>query len=129
MLSSVSKMFTAVIIAKLVERKQLSFDDTLGSLLPDYPSAEARERVTVRHLLTMSSGILDLFRVPEFWPHVATVKSSMEFWRHFATSPLQLSPGTRWSYSNSNFLLLGAIIERQTGRPFVSVVEAELFRP
>ena len=53
MLSSVSKMFTAVTIAKLVERKQLSFDSTLGSLLPEYPSAEARDQVTVRRLLTM----------------------------------------------------------------------------
>jgi D-alanyl-D-alanine carboxypeptidase len=129
MLSSVSKMFTGVTIAKLVERKQLSFDATLGSLLPEYPSAEARDRVTVRHLLTMSSGIPDLFRVPEFWAQVATVKSPVELWKYFATSPLQFRPGTRWSYSNSNFLLLGAIIERQTGRAFPSVVEAEIFRP
>jgi CubicO group peptidase (beta-lactamase class C family) len=129
MLSSVSKMFTAVTIAKLVERKQLSFDSTLGSLLPEYPSAEARDQVTVRHLLTMSSGIPDLFRVPEFWAQVATMKSAVDFWRFFATSPLQFQPGTQWSYSNSNFLLLGTIIERQTGRPFISVVEAELFRP
>jgi CubicO group peptidase (beta-lactamase class C family) len=129
MLSSVSKMFTAVTIAKLVERKQLSFDRTLGSLLPEYPSAEAREQVTVRHLLTMSSGIPDLFRVPEFWAQVATLKSPTDFWKFFAMSPLQFRPGTQWSYSNSNFLLLGAIIERQTGRAFTSVVEAELFRP
>jgi CubicO group peptidase (beta-lactamase class C family) len=61
MLSSVSKMFTAVTIAKLVERNQLSFDSTLGSILPEYP-AEARDQATVRHLLTMSSGIPDLFR-------------------------------------------------------------------
>ncbi len=129
MLSSVSKMFTAVIIARLVERKQLSFDSTLGSLLPEYPSAEARDQVTVRHLLTMSSGIPDLFRVPEFFAQVATIRSPMDFWKYFATSPLQFRPGTRWSYSNSNFLLLGAIIERQTGGRFISVVEAELFRP
>lgn len=75
MLSSVSKMFTAVTVAKLVEQNQLSFDSTLGSLLPEYPSAEARDQVTVRHLLTMSSGIPDLFRVPEFWAEVATMKS------------------------------------------------------
>jgi CubicO group peptidase (beta-lactamase class C family) len=129
MLSSVSKMFTAVTIARLVERKQLSFDSTLGSLLPEYPSAEARDQVTVRDLLTMSSGIPDLFRVPEFWAEVATVKSPMDFWKYFATSPLQFRPGTQWSYSNSNFLLLGAIIERMTGGQFISVVEAELFRP
>jgi D-alanyl-D-alanine carboxypeptidase len=129
MLSSVSKMFTAVTIAKLAERKQLSFDSTLGSLLPEYPSAEARDQVTVGHLLTMSSGIPDLFRVPEFWAQIATIKSPVDLWKYFATSPLQFRPGTQWSYSNSNFLLLGAIIERQTGRPFTSVIEAEIFRP
>jgi CubicO group peptidase (beta-lactamase class C family) len=72
-------MFTAVTIAKLVQRKQLSFDSTLGSLLPDYPSAEAREQVTVRHLLTMSSGIPDLFRVPEFWAGIAGINTSRDF--------------------------------------------------
>jgi CubicO group peptidase (beta-lactamase class C family) len=57
MLSSVGKVFTAVMIAKLIEQKQLSFDTTLGALVPDYPLADARDHVTVGHLLTMSSGI------------------------------------------------------------------------
>jgi CubicO group peptidase (beta-lactamase class C family) len=70
MLSSVSKMFTAIAIAKLVERKQVAFDSTLASLLPEYLSAEARDQVTVHHLLTMSSGILDLFSVPKFWADI-----------------------------------------------------------
>ena len=129
MLSSVSKMFTAVAIAKLVEQKRLAFDSTLGSLLPEYPSAAGREQVTVRHLLTMSSGIPDLFQVPDFLSNVASLRSSTDFWKYFATSPLQFSPGTRWAYSNSNFLLLGAIIERLTGRAFTSVVDAEVFQP
>jgi CubicO group peptidase (beta-lactamase class C family) len=128
-LSSVSKMFTAVTIAKLVDRKQLSFDSTLGSLLPTYPSAEARDQVTMHHLLTMSTGIPDLFRVPEFWAEIAAIKKPPEFWKYFARSPLQFRPGTQWDYSNSNFLLLGAIIEQQTGRAFTSVVEEEVFRP
>jgi D-alanyl-D-alanine carboxypeptidase len=129
MLSSVSKMFTAVAIARLVERKQLGFDSTLGSLLPEYPSADARDHVTVHHLLTMSSGIVDLFRVPEFFANVASARSSIDFWKYFATSPLQFRPGAQWGYSNSNFLLLGAIIERRTNRPFTSVLEDEVFRP
>jgi D-alanyl-D-alanine carboxypeptidase len=128
-LSSVSKMFTAVTIAKLVERNQLSFDATLGSLLPEYPSAEAREQVTVRHLLTMSSGIPDLFRIPAFWAEIASIKAATDFWKYFATSPLEFRPGTRWAYSNSNFLLLGAIVERRVGRAFIPVVEEEVFRP
>ena len=129
MLSSVSKMFTAVVIAKLVERKQLSFDSTLGSLLSEYPSPAARDQVTVRHLLTMSSGIPDLFHVPAFWAEIPTIKAPADFWKYFAREPLQFRPGTRWAYSNSNFLLLGAIIERRTGRAFTSVIDEEIVRP
>jgi CubicO group peptidase (beta-lactamase class C family) len=129
MLSSVSKMFTAAATAMLVQRKQLSFDTTIGTVVPDYPLSEARDRVTVRDLLTMSSGIQDLFRVPAFWSEIATIKSPTDFWRYFASTPLQFPPGSRWNYSNSNFLLLGMIIERRTGRTFTSVIEDEIFRP
>jgi D-alanyl-D-alanine carboxypeptidase len=79
--------------------------------------------------LTMSSGIPDLFRAPDFWANISTIKSTTDFWKYFARSPLQFHPGTQWAYSNSNFLLLGAIIERRTGRAFTSVVEEEIFRP
>ena len=129
MLSSVSKMFTAVAIAQLVERNQLSFESTLGSLLPDYPSAAARDQVTVGHLLSMSSGIPDLFRVPAFWADIEKIKTPTDPWKYFAGEPLQFRPGTQWAYSNSNFLLLGAIIERRTGRAFTSVVEDQILRP
>jgi CubicO group peptidase (beta-lactamase class C family) len=129
MLSSVSKMFTAVQIARLVDRNRLSFDSTLGSLLPEYPSADAREHVTVHHLLTMSSGIVDLFKVPEFWANAGAIKSSTDFWKYFAEAPLQFRPGSEWASCNSNFLLLGAIVERLTHRAFTSVVEEELFGP
>jgi D-alanyl-D-alanine carboxypeptidase len=128
-LASVGKMFTAVAIAKLVQQNRLSFDARLGSLLPAYPSAEAREQVTVHHLLTMSSGIPDVFRVPEFWTGLGTIKTLPDFWRYFARSPLRFRPGTQWAYSNSNFLLPGAIIEQVTGRPFTSVVEEQVIRP
>jgi len=128
-LSSVSKMFTAVVIAKLVEREQLSFESTLGAVLPEYPSAAARDRVTVAHLLTMSSGIADLFPVPAFWAEIATIKTSTDFWKYFAAAPLAFQPGTQWAYSNSNFLILGAIIERLTGRPFAAIVDEEILRP
>lgn len=91
MLSSVGKMFTAVMIARLVERKQVSFESSLSSLLPEYPSADARERVTVRHLLTMSSGIPDLFGAPRLWAEIGTISSSRDMWKYFADSPLQLA--------------------------------------
>jgi CubicO group peptidase (beta-lactamase class C family) len=129
MLSSVGKMFTSVAVAKLVERKQLSFGTTLGELVPDYPLEDARQHVTVGHLLTMSSGVHDLFRAPAFWSEVSTITTPTAFWKYFASTPLAFRPGTQWDYSNSNFLLLGLIIERRTGRPFTIAIENEIFRP
>ena len=128
-LASVSKMFTAVVVAQLVERGLISVDATIGSLLPAYPPGEASNKVTVHHLLTMSSGIPDLFRSPRFWADVASIRAFPEFWPHFAHAPLEFEPGTKGRYSNSNFLILGAIVERQVGRPFIEVVEERIFRP
>jgi CubicO group peptidase (beta-lactamase class C family) len=56
-LASVSKMFTAVVVAQLVEQQKVSLDATIGSLLPGYPAGPAGSQVQVRHLLSMSSGI------------------------------------------------------------------------
>jgi CubicO group peptidase (beta-lactamase class C family) len=128
MLSSVGKMFTSVAIAMLIEQKQLSFDTTLGDVLPDYPLDDARQHVTVGHLLTMSSGIHDLFRVPAFWSETSTIRRPTAFWKYFASTPLAFRPGSRWDYSNSNFLLLGLIVERRTQRPFTAFVESAIFR-
>jgi CubicO group peptidase (beta-lactamase class C family) len=128
-LASVSKMFTAVVVAQLVEKGLMSVDATIGSLLPAYPSGEARSKVTVHHLLTMSSGIADLFRSPQFWADAARISTSAELWPYFAYAPLEFEPGTKGSYSNSNFLVLGAITERLLGRPFIEIVEERIFRP
>lgn len=98
-LASVSKMFTAVVVAQLVEKDLISFDATIGSLLPAYPKGEASSKVTVHHLLTMSSGIPDLFRSPQFWADVGTMKEFADFWPHFAQAPLDFEPGTQGVYS------------------------------
>lgn len=109
-LASVSKMFTAVVVAQLAERNRISFDATIGSL--DRPSP-----------LDMSSGIPDLFQSPQFWAGLAGIRTLSGFWPFFATAPLQFPPGTRWAYSNSNFLILGSIVERAVRSPFAAAVE------
>ena len=128
-LASVSKMFTAVVVARLAERELIPPGATIGSLLPAYPRGEASSKVTVHHLLTMSSGIPDLFRSPQFWADVSRIKAFPDFWPHFAYAPLDFEPGTRGAYSNSNFLVLGAIVEQTAGRGFIETVVQEVFRP
>jgi CubicO group peptidase (beta-lactamase class C family) len=77
----------------------------------------------------MSSGIPDLFRSPQFWGEVARIRTFADFWQHFAYAPLDFEPGARGVYSNSNFLILGAIAERVLGRPFTEIVEQRIFEP
>jgi CubicO group peptidase (beta-lactamase class C family) len=126
-LASVGKMFTAVAVARLIEQGRLRADATVAQVLPDYPRG-ASASVTMHQLLTMSSGVPDLFRSPRFWRERTDVRSLTDYWRFFATDSLEFRPGTRWSYSNSNFLLLGAVVERVAGVPFQHFVEEQVFR-
>lgn len=128
-LASVSKMFTAMAVLHLAGEGRLSLDATIGSLLPDYPAGPSGSQVTVHHLLTMSSGIPDLFRSPRYWAGRAGIQTLSDYWPFFATAPPAFPPGTQWSYSNSNFLVLGSIVERVAGALFADVVEQRVFRP
>jgi CubicO group peptidase (beta-lactamase class C family) len=126
-LASVSKMFTAVAVLQQVETGKLTLDATIGSILPDLPAPAAR--VSVHQLLTMSSGIPDLFRSPSYWAERVSIRTLSDYWRYFAKAPLEFPPGTEWSYSNSNFLLLGSAIERLSGLPFREVIAQRVFAP
>jgi CubicO group peptidase (beta-lactamase class C family) len=128
-LASVGKIFTAVAVAQLAQQNQISFDATIGSVLPDYPPGESASQVTVHHLLTMSSGIPDLFRSPKYWAARAEIRTLADYWPFFAMKPLEFPPGTQWSYSNSNFLILGAMVERVASTPFADAVEQQVFVP
>jgi CubicO group peptidase (beta-lactamase class C family) len=128
-LASVSKMFTAVAVLQQVEAGTLTLDATIGSQLPDFPAESPASQVTIHQLLTMSSGIPDLFGVPRYWAERGSIRTLSDYWRFFAKAPLEFVPGTAWSYSNSNFLLLGAVVERLTGLRFPDAVSQRVFAP
>jgi D-alanyl-D-alanine carboxypeptidase len=113
-IASLGKMLTAVAIAQLVERGELAFEQPIGRYLPDFPHREIAERVTIEHLLTHRSGIPDLpedlFRSPP-----AELRGYLPFFRDAA---LEFAPGTKRSYSNSGFVLLGLVIEQVSGRSY-----------
>ena len=130
-LASVGKMFTGVGIARLVELGKLAFDDTLATLLPDYPNSEAARRITVHHLLTHSSGVLDYLEQDRYQEakRAGRIRGLADIWPFFASDTLRFSPGTRVEYSNSNFALLGAVIERISGLSFSEFVRKHVFDP
>jgi D-alanyl-D-alanine carboxypeptidase len=128
-LASVSKMFTAVAIAQLVEKGKLSFQDTLANVLPDYPNRETARLITVGQLLTHTSGIPDYFQIPRFWQSRAQLQTLHDYWSIFANEPLGFTPGGRYEYSSSGYIILGAIIEHVTGQSFRDYVSAHVFHP
>lgn len=127
-LASVGKMFTAVAVAQLVKAGKLSYTDTVAKLLPDYPNRQAAEKITVHHLLTHSSGMGTFFESPGYDAQKVHRNATEEI-AVYKDEPLFFEPGARWRYSNAGFSLLGAIIERVTGKTYLEYVRANIFGP
>jgi len=127
--ASVGKMFTAVAVAQLVHEGKLAYDDTLSKLLPEYPS-ETGSQITVEHLLTHHSGIPDFFEDhEEFEKMTNSLDPQRDYVRLFSHKPLRFAPGERFEYSNSGYILLGAIIERLSGLSFPEYLRKHVFEP
>ena len=92
-LGSMNKMFTSVAIAQLVELGKVSLDDTIGQHLRDYPNREAAEKVTVRHLLTHTSGLADYFNEKFIGASRARFRDIKDYFPLFAEERLQFAPG------------------------------------
>jgi CubicO group peptidase (beta-lactamase class C family) len=128
-LASLSKLFTAVAIAQLVDRGRLAFDTPLFSVLPDYPRPDIARQVTVAHLLTHTSGLPDFYRNGKFRQYEDSLRTLNDFWMMFANDSLWSVPGARFDYSNSNYIVLGSIVERLTGLAFEEYVTRNVFGP
>ena len=127
-LASVTKQFTAAALLRLVQRGRLSLDDELARLVPELPQAST---VTLRQLLVHTSGLPDYAEDPEGQrtKSVARTSQDMVEWIARLEPKFQFEPGTRWAYSNSNYALLGVVIERVSGKSLEVFFREELFQP
>jgi len=126
-LGSVTKQFTAVSILMLAQEGELGLQDEITKFLPDYPTQG--RKITVEHLLTHTSGIqsyTDLAEWLPLWRKDFTLKELIDL---FKDKPMQFEPGERWAYNNSGYILLGAIIEKVSGKTYEAFVEANIFKP
>lgn len=123
-IGSVSKQFTATAILLLAEEGKLSLDDKVARWFPNLTRAN---EVTIRQLLSMTSGYQD------FWPQdyvftamqgATTADAIMQRW---AKQTLDFDPGTAWQYSNTNYTIAGAIVERVAGGPFMEFLKRRIF--
>jgi CubicO group peptidase (beta-lactamase class C family) len=127
--ASIAKLFTSTAILQLAGAGRLSLDDTLTSVLPDYPNQEVASQITIRQLLMMTAGISD-YAGPNFGEvNPSRLQKIEDYLPFFVSEPLRFPPGTRQAYSNSGFLILGLVIERLSGQTFTQYVTAHVFEP
>jgi CubicO group peptidase (beta-lactamase class C family) len=124
-IGSVTKQFTAASILLLAERGTLSIDDEVTKHLPDYPTHG--QRITIRHLLTHTSGIKGYTELPEFGDLMKLKKPKETLVTLFGEKPLDFNPGDALVYNNSAYFLLGLIIEKASGKSYADFVKANLF--
>ncbi len=128
-LGSINKLFTQIAIAQLVAAGKLSYNDKISKILPDYPNKEAAEKVTVRHLITMTSGIGDFFGDKYEAISKDKLRSNKDFLPLFASDSLKFEPGTSRQYSNGSYIVLGLMIEKLTGQSYYDYVRQNIFQP
>ena len=126
-LASMGKMFTGVAAAQLVEAGKLRFRDSIGRYLPQLPAP--LRRITVAELLDHTSGLGDFFSDPGYARLRPTLTTLTAYLPLVTREPLQFDPGTRWSYSNSGFLLAGLVIEKASGEPYAAYLARHVWRP
>ena len=125
-IASNSKQIAATAILLLAEEHKLSLDDTVARYLPGLTRAK---EVTLRELLSHTSGYQDYFPLDYVAPFMVkdiTPAGILDIW---AKKPLDFDPGTRWQYSNTNYVIIGQIIEKVTGKPLIDFLRAHIFDP
>lgn len=125
-LGSVTKQFTAVAILQLQQQGELSVDDTLSTYMPDYPNGD---RIRIHHLLRHTSGIPNYTSFDNYQQLMRRELSTDEIIKQFRDRDLNFEPGSQFSYSNSNYLLLGHLIEQISGQSYDSFLREHIFDP
>ncbi|MBE3131517.1 MAG: beta-lactamase family protein, partial [Acidobacteria bacterium] len=128
-LGSINKNFTRVAVHQLATQGKLSLDDPIKKFLPDYPNAQAAEKVTIRHLLNMASGIGDFFGSRYDATPKDKIRTLQDYLPLFADLPLEFEPGTNNRYSNGGYVVLGIIIEKVGGVDYYTYVRENIFKP
>jgi len=125
-IGSISKQFTAAAILLLKEQGKLSLDDKVAKYIPSLTRAN---EVTIRQLLSHTSGYQD------YWPQDYVMKGMLEpttaekIMDTWARKPLDFEPGTKYQYSNTNYVIAGAIIEKVSRMPLLKFLQTNVFTP
>jgi D-alanyl-D-alanine carboxypeptidase len=125
-IGSISKQFTATALLLLQQQGKLSLDDKVSKYFPELTRSN---EVSLRNLMTMTSGYEDFapqdYTIPDWYKEIRPV-DNVHIW---AGKPLDFTPGTDWQYSNTNYVLLGLVVEKVSGEPLYQFLRENLFSP
>ena len=128
-LGSITKQFTSMLIMQLVQEGKLATATTLADALPYYRK-DTGARVTIRQLLSHTSGIPSYTAQPGFFANVSRNRfATEEFVTTYCSGDLEFDPGTSYRYDNSGYFILGAVIERATGKPYEVALKERILDP
>ncbi|TWR25821.1 beta-lactamase family protein [Mucilaginibacter pallidiroseus] len=119
-IGSISKTFTSVIIMQLVEEGKLTLDTKLSKFYPQMPNAD---KITMTMLLNHHSGLFNLTNTPEFESYMLTPQTHEQLVSKMAALKPDFEPGTKYKYSNTNFILLAYIAEKVSGKAYPELVK------
>ena len=125
--ASVSKQFTATAIMLLAQDGKLKLEDPISRHYPDSPSSW--KGVTIRHLLTHTSGIKSYTSLPNFFKSIRKDYEPDELIGLVKDLPLDFEPGEKWDYCNTGYYLLGLVIEKVSGKAYAHFLKERIFAP
>lgn len=125
-IGSVSKQFTAAAILLLQEDGRLSLDDRVAKW---FPQLTRSSDISIRQLLSMTSGYQDYWPQDYVFMDMQRPAPAREIMQRWAAKALDFEPGTKWQYSNTNYVIAAAIVERAAGMPFMQFLRQRIFTP
>jgi len=125
-IGSISKQFTATAMLLLQQEGKLSIDDPVSKYLPELTRAN---EVTIRMLLSHTSGYQDYWPEDYVMPPMKKATTAQHILDVWGKRPLDFDPGTRWQYSNTNYVIAGRIVEMVSGEPLMKFLQEHIFKP
>jgi D-alanyl-D-alanine carboxypeptidase len=125
-IGSITKTFTAVLVMQLIEDGKLKLDTRLSTFFPEVPNAAD---ITIQHLLSHRSGIFNYTNDPEYMGYMTTAQTQQQLVQRIQAYDSQFKPGSKHSYSNSNYALLGFIVESLYEKPLAQVIAEKIAKP
>ncbi|MFZ2783964.1 MAG: serine hydrolase [Sediminibacterium sp.] len=126
-LASLTKQFISMMIMQLKERQQLQYEDKLQQYFPAFPYPD----ITIRHLLTHTSGLPEYFELADRFRNTLDTLSNTKVLEALTLykPALRFTPGSQWEYSNTGYVLLSSLISRLTGQPIETAFQQNICKP